>query len=178
MNKQANKTTVTALVPLLLFVIFTACILSVLLTGADVYQKLSNRDQVSFQHRTAVQYLTTRIRQSDTVQMLYVGNFEDTPLQTNPNAASCSGNTLFLREELGGRIFYTRIYCHDGYLRELFAEEGLNFSPATGEKILEINGLQFTLLDNLLHIDIEYADQTTESLVVYLRRGGEAAYEK
>ena len=178
MNKQINKTTVTSLVPLLLFVIFTACILSVLLTGADVYQKFSKRDQVSFQHRTTVQYLTTRIRQSDTSEMVCVGSFADGPVLLDQSDTVYSGDTLFLREELGGRIFYTRIYCHDGYLRELFAEAGLNFSPSSGEKILEINDLLFTLQDDLLYIDIKYADHTKETLVIYLRRGEEVFHEK
>ena len=173
MNKQVNKTTITSLVPLLLFVIFTTCILSVLLTGADVYQKLSKRDQASFQHRTTAQYLTTRIRQNDRIQMICVGNFEEDPSQLCQKDSACSGNTLFLQEDFGGRIFYTRIYCNGGFLRELFTESGLNFPPSTGEKILEINDLQFTLQDDLLHIDLEYADHTKETLVLYLRSGRE-----
>lgn len=170
MKKQIKKSNISSLAPLLLFVIFTTCILSVLLTGADVYQNFSKRDQSSFERRTTVQYLTTRIRQSDTEGMVFAGSFDEDPADTG-EASSQAGDTLFLREELGGRTFYTRIYCHDGYMYELFSESGLGFSPSTGQKILEVNSLHFTVQDGLIYIDIEYADRTAEALILHLRSG-------
>ncbi|MBQ7916224.1 MAG: DUF4860 domain-containing protein [Firmicutes bacterium] len=164
MRKQ--KSNISSLAPLLLFVIFTACILSVLLTGADVYQKFSERDQHTFQRRTTAQYLTTRLRQSDAVDMTFVGDF-------HAPSPQLSGNTLFIREELGGRTFYTRIYCHDGYLRELFAEAGVTFEPEDGQKILEVNDLSFTVKEDLILIEIEHADAAIETLILYNRNGEE-----
>lgn len=166
MKEQIKKSSISSLAPLLLFVIFTTCILSVLLTGADVYQKISERDQNSFQCRTTAQYITTRLRQSDAVGMSFVGDF-------HALAPEDSGNTLFICEELGGRTFYTRIYCHDGYLRELFAEASLSFSPEAGEKILAINDLTFRKQDDLLYIEIEHADATVETLILHIRSGKE-----
>jgi len=173
MNKQTNKSTISSLAPLILFLIFTTCILSVLLTGADVYQKFSKRDQVSFEHRTITQYLTTRIRQSDAAEMICVGSFENGPTLLTAENEQVSGDTLFLREDLGGRTFYTRIYCNEGYLRELFSQADLSLPSSAGEKILEINSLQFTMENRLLFIEIEYTDNTTETFVLYLRSGEE-----
>ena len=160
MRKQ--KSNISSLAPLLLFVVFTTCILSVLLTGADVYQKFSERDQYSFQRRTTAQYLTTRLRQSDAAGMAFIGDFYDLSPQV-------SGNTLFICEELGGRTFYTRIYCHNGYLRELFAEAGVTFEPEDGQKILEVNDLSFTAQEELILIEIEHADAVTETLILHNR---------
>ncbi len=157
MKEQNKKSNLTALAPLLLFVIFTTCILAVLLTGADVYKKISRRDQNSFQRRTAVQYLTTRLRQSDMAGAVFVEN-----------------DTLFLREELNGRTYYTRIYCQDGYLYELFSKEGLEISKKFGEPILALNALHFTLQGNILTIEIEHTDATTETLILNLRSKEEA----
>ena len=168
MNEQIKKTSVSSLAPLLLFVIFTTCILSVLLTGADVYQKITERDQNSFQCRTTAQYLTTRLRQNDAAGMSFVGDFYAL-------APEETGNTLFICEELAGRTFYTRIYCHDGYLRELFAEAGLTFLPEAGEKILKINNLTFRTQENLLYIEIEHIDTTVETLILHIRSGKEAS---
>ena len=151
MKEQNKKSNLTALAPLLLFVIFTTCILTVLLTGADIYKKISQRDQNSFQRRTAVQYLTTRLRQSDIDGAVFVEN-----------------NTLFLREELNGRTYYTRIYCRDGYLCELFSEEGVEIPPQFGTPILALNALHFTQQGNVLTIEIEHADTTTETLILNL----------
>ena len=88
MKKQ--KSNLTSLAPLLLFVIFTTCILAVLLTGADVYQKVSRRDRYSFQHRTTAQYLTTRLRQSDAADMTFVGDFyNDLEVFAHVGVAAC-----------------------------------------------------------------------------------------
>jgi hypothetical protein len=178
MNRQTNKTQISSLAPLLLFVVFTTCVLSVLLTGADVYQKVSNRDRTAFQHRTVAQYITTRIKQSDTADMIYVGNFNDNPglhsVSVDPTAASeITGDTLFLKEELGGRTFYTRIYCNEGYLRELFAQAGLEFAPAMGVQILELESLQFTMRGDLIYVQITYTDASTETLILHRHSGKE-----
>lgn len=171
MRKQTRKITINSLAPLLLFVIFTTCILAVLLTGADVYQALGNRNRTSFEHRTIAQYLTTRLRQSDAVGMPFVGDFYECSPQSD-------GNTFFIHEELNDRTFYTRIYCYNGYLYELFAEADGEFNPEDGEKILEINRLHFTLEESLLKIEIEYKNAVTETLILNIHSGKEYSYEK
>lgn len=161
MREKHNKSNLTALAPLLIFLIFTICILAVLLTGADIYKKISLRDQNSFQRRTTVQYLTTRIRQSDAEGMVFAGDF-------NSEAFGDTGDTLFLKEEINGRIFFTRVYCHEGYLYELFSEAGLETSKQYGEKILKVNALNFTIRGNLLYVEIIHADSETETLILQL----------
>ena len=63
MKEQNSKRSISSLAPFILFVILTTCLLSVLLTGADLYQNITKRDQISFDQRTLVQYITTKIRQ-------------------------------------------------------------------------------------------------------------------
>ena len=161
MKEKSKKSNLTALAPLLIFLIFTICILTVLLTGADIYKKISLRDQNSFQRRTTVQYLTTRLRQSDSEGMVFVGDF-------SAENMSDTGDTLFLKEEIKGRTFFTRIYCHEGYLCELFSEAGLETSKQYGEQILKVNDLHFMIRDNLLYVKITHADSETETLVLQL----------
>ena len=165
MKEKSKKSNLTALAPLLIFLIFTICILTVLLTGADIYKKISLRDQNSFQRRTTVQYLTTRIRQSDTEGMVFVGDF-------NAEDMGDTGDTLFLKEEINGRTFFTRIYCHEGYLYELFSEAGLETSKQYGEKILKVNALNFTIRGNLLYIEVTHADSEIETLILQLHSKG------
>ena len=162
----------SSLAPLLLFVVFTTCVLSVLLTGADTYKRISQRDQDSFQHRTVAQYLTTRIRQSDIRGMVMAGDFSTDPAS---DASSCQGDTLILQETIDGKVYYTRIYCHDGYLQELFSPAGIDFSPSAGDKILKADSLFFTKNQNLLTIYITYADASTETLLLHLRSGEEVS---
>ena len=64
MREQNTKLHMSALLPLVVFALFAVCVLSVLLTGANVYQRLTQRDRDSYQRRTGAQYLATRGRQA------------------------------------------------------------------------------------------------------------------
>ena len=145
-----------------LFAVFAACILFVLLTGADSYQTLTKRDQSSYDRRTAAQYITTKIRQNDIGGMVFVGDF-DTALP------DVQGNTLSLTEAAAGGEYCTRLYCHDGYIRELFAIPAGGFSPEDGEKILPAQSLSFSMENGFVTVELAYSDAVTEQFVLALR---------
>ena len=52
MREQNTKLHMSALLPLVVFALFAVCVLSVLLMGANVYQRLTQRDRDSYQRRT------------------------------------------------------------------------------------------------------------------------------
>ena len=87
-------------------------LLAVLLGGVRVYRGLAERGRESFQRRTAMEFLETRLRQADSAGGVWLGAFDGTE--------SREGDTLFLRETLEGEEYLTRVYCWDGQLRELF----------------------------------------------------------
>ena len=163
MKEQDKRISVCSLAPLLLFLVFTTCIVIVLLTGADTYQNFTTRDQSCYERRTIVQYLTTRIRQSDGTDRIFVEK-------------SGEGDTLFLCETLDGKTYHTRIYCHEGSLRELFCEEHITFAPIAGETILPCKNMQLDLSRDLLTILLTYPDDSSETLVLSLRSGKEYTY--
>lgn len=96
-----------------MFAAFLLSVWMILLTGADVVQSITARDQKSYSQRTVIQYLTTRVHRAD---------------QTGAVTVSDSG-TLIFREEIGGIYYETSVYCHDGYLREMFCESGYPLPP-------------------------------------------------
>lgn len=147
-----------------MFAVFAACVVMVLLFGAESYRGLSHRDRQSYQQRTAVQYLTTRIRQSDADGLVFVGDFDT----AQPNAA---GDTLFICEMLNGRTYYTRVYCHEGYLCELFAEASEAFEPGDGQRVLQAEGLQITQQGQVLTMKLTFADGETAVFRVTCRAG-------
>ncbi len=171
MNETIKKSNLSSLAPLLLFVVFTTCVLMVLLTGADVYQKFSKRDQASYDERTTIQYLTTRFRQSDSSEACFVGEF-------NRNSPQSEGDTFFFCEFFHGRTFYTRIYYHDGYLYELFSEKGIDLSPEDGEKIIAVNDIHFTVEDSLLTILVEHPNGKADTISLHMRSNKEVGNEK
>ncbi len=143
---------------LLLFALFAVGILSVLLGGARTYRGLTERDERSYENRTAVQYLATRVRQAESPQDVTLAPFGE-------------GDGLCLLQEIDGTVYATRVYCYDGWLRELFARHDVTFSPQDGEKVLPLSQLELSLEDGLLTATLHHTDGTSQPLVLHIGRG-------
>jgi hypothetical protein len=63
MKKNAITHNLDGLAALLLFAVFAASVMAVLLTGAKAYRGVTRRDQEAYNARTAVQYVAQRVRQ-------------------------------------------------------------------------------------------------------------------
>ena len=158
MNMKQKKHKTDALVVLLLFGVFAVCILSVLLTGADAYHRLAQRDQDSYDRRTAGQYLSTRVRQGDRLGAVAVGSFD-------------GADALIFTEEIDGERYETKVYCYDGYLRELFAAEGGDFVPEDGEKVLKAQALTVEQNGRTLTMELTGLTGEVQERTLYLRSG-------
>lgn len=126
-----------SLLVLMLFGIFAACILAVLLTGAKAYKRLTERGEQAFDSRTAQRYIEMRLHQADEKGRIYLGGFD------GKNGKVEDTSVLFLEESAEGRVYETRVYCFDGYICELFTEAGTEMEPEDGEKIIPAAGLSF-----------------------------------
>ena len=156
-----KKPHMEGLFALLLFGVFAACVLSVLLTGAGAYRRLTQRDQTAYSQRTCAQYLATKVRQAPDAQALSLETFGD-------------GDALVFTQDIGGERYTTRIYCCQGWLRELFSGDQAGMLPEDGEKVLQAGALEAELEDGLLSVTVTYenGDQTRLSLSL---RDGEGA---
>ncbi len=140
------------LVALLLFGMFAASVLVVLLTGADAYRRLTRRDEAAYDYRTCAQYVATRVRQADTAGSVAVTDF-------------CGEPALVLSEP-EDEGYATWVYFHDGWLMELYASITGSFAPEDGERMMEIGGLELSLESGLLTVTLEdtLGERTTLSL--------------
>lgn len=174
MNKEQSRVKMSSLMALMLFAVFAVCVLLVLLTGADVYKNLVERDEKSFDGRTAVSYLTTKVRQADRLGAVEVsvlgGAAEENSGQENGKIEA-----LKLSEEIEGETYITWIYCYDGYLRELFAAEDTILPPDAGEKVLKAEALSVQWRDGCLSVAVTAVDGTSQSLILGLRSGKEVS---
>ncbi len=157
MKQNSPKTKLTDLAALVVFGVFALCLLLLLLTGADVYGRLVDRGQSSHTRRTAVQYLATRVHQAEQPAVT-VEDF-------------CGLDALALGETINGRGYVTLVYCYEGWLWELFAAEGGDFSPEDGQRLTEAEKLSLKLEDGLLSGTLHFADGTSEEIFLYLRAG-------
>jgi len=161
MKNEQKQLKMGSLLALMVFGVFAACLLFLLLTGADVYQKMRQRDTATYESRTAVQYMTTRVRQADRAESITAEAFDGL-------------DALVLLEEIEGETYETKLYCYDGWLTELYAAAGSDLSPAAGEKILELKALELSLEDGLLQAKLTLPDGREEELSLQLRSGREA----
>ena len=155
---KQTESKITGLLTLVLLTVFALCILMVLLMGARGYEALVHRDGQTYARRTAAQYLATRVRQGDTLEGMAVVDFG-------------GHSTLVLRQEIEGDTYLTRIYCHEGFLRELFTAEGGSFSPEDGEKLLELQAISFAMQEDLLTACVTMTDGQVQTLCWHLRAG-------
>jgi len=151
---KEHRYQITDVLALLTLTVFALCVLLVLLTGASVYRDLVSREEASYTRRTALQYLTTRVRQAESVK---AGDFD-----------GCQA--LILEDTIDGETYTTRVYCHDGWLRELYSVAGAKLSPENGEALLEADSLTVSLDDRLLTVTL-----AEDRLQLYLPAGTEVA---
>lgn len=173
MKNRSVKVGSLGLLPLLSFVLLAACILTVLLAGAELYRRANERDEYEYHRRTAVQYVAMRVRQSCDEGAYYVGTFGD-------GTAAAEGDCLYYAEEISGKSYVTAVYCHGGSLRELFCDADAELPPSAGEVILPLEDLSFSISDGLLTASLDFGNGDTEQVVIALRpeagdRYGDAA---
>ena len=143
---------ITALLGLLVLGLFALCVAAVLLTGGKTYQTLTRRAELSHSRRTGVRYLTTRFHQAPEVSV------ED----------FCGLQALTIREEIGGKTYITRVYCHEGAIRELYSGVNAPVQPEDGERILDAEALAFSQEDGLLTVCIIHPDGTAQQILLAL----------
>lgn len=153
MRRRSVQSHTDGLAALLLFGIFAVCVLAVLLTGADAYRHLTQRDQAAYSRRTCVQYVATRVRQADRQGFISVVPFGQ-------------GEALVLRED---EVFETKLYCQDGWLMELYTYAGADMAPEDGTPLMEAAALSLALEDGLLTVEVTTSAGETDTLCLSLR---------
>lgn len=136
---KENRGKMTQILALLTLTAFALCLLLVLLMGASAYEALVDQAEAAYHRRTALQYVTTRVRQAESVK---IGVLED-----------CEA--LILAETLEDEVYTTHIYCHEGWLRELYAVPGAKLPPQAGEALLELKHFSLEQEGNLLRVMLE-----------------------
>lgn len=158
-NKQMRSLSTVA--ALMVLAVFAVGILAVLLGGVRAYTRLTERDQTAFERRSAVQYLATKVRQTSGSGAVSVAPFGD-------------GQALVIADVVDGDMYLTRIYCHDGWLMELYSAPG-DFALEDGEKLLPLKGMELALEGRLLTAVFTAEDGTTQTQKLWIRGTGEVS---
>ncbi len=141
---------------LLLFLVFTAAVLMVLISGASAYKNISVSVEEQFQERTCLNYISTKLRHYNAEGDIYIGEIGGVP-------------ALALRESVDGENFVTYIYLYDGSVRELYMQENVGLPPDAGDEIIEAENIEFSMpSDNIIRVECTGADGGTSELFISL----------
>lgn len=164
MKRQNIRHSMDGMLTLLLFGVFAVCVLAVLLTGAQAYRRIVERDQTAHSRRACIQYIATNVRQNDRIDGVWIEDFQ--------GIDALSFNTV--------PGYITRIYCYQGSLMELYAPEGVEMLPENGEKILDLKALHLDLKQGILTVTAEGEGGDVSRLSISLRSaaGGGGSHEE
>ncbi len=165
MKTKTKKIDISSVTPFVLFAFFAICVMVVLLLGAKLYRAQTQRDLIGYNQRTVSQYISTRLRQSDKYDSYFVADFND-------KLPKSDGNAFFFTETINGAEYYTCIYCHDGYLYELFAAKNDAWEIDAGERILQVKSVSFINEGKNIKVNITHTDDRLQTLIINLRCSG------
>ena len=132
-----KQNSISKVAALLMLAFFALSVLAVLLSGAKTYQSLTEKGTDDYARRTCLQFISTKLKQAPAE--ITIGQFGD-------------GDSLVFPQQVGSRLFVTRIYCYDGWLMELYSLDSPQFRPEDGEKILPLDSLSITRQEGLITV--------------------------
>jgi hypothetical protein len=156
-NGKGRNHSVDTIFVLSLFCVFAVSVLLVLIMGTKSYSAISDRTDDTYFRRTAISYITEKVRHNDKTQSVFISEF-------------CGLPALDLRNEYDGVSYSTYIYLYDGKVCELFCETGLDLPEDAGSSVIEGSALSFEKqADNLLKISYTDPKGLEGSILVSLK---------
>ena len=146
--------------------VHTVCVLAVICmfgisammlgsVGASDYKNIAERNLNSFELRTSLSYVKTKINQYDEVGRIAVEERDGVKM-------------LLLSEEVQGEIFDTAVYFNKGKLYEITGARGMKFKPDDGFAILSVDSFDISENNGLIKL-VTTDDGEIETLYVKLR---------
>ena len=160
MQQKQPKHIIDILFVIALFCLFALSAIFLISIGADIYGKTVNNMESNFDARTALAYVTEKIRQSDQKDQITIGKLDD-----------CQA--LIITSQSADSVYYTYLYEYDGQLKELMVREDVILGPEAGQNILEISDFQVQLINQqLISCIIETDNRQSYDLLISLHSGG------
>ncbi|MCL2703735.1 MAG: DUF4860 domain-containing protein [Defluviitaleaceae bacterium] len=130
MNKSVRKNRIETIFVLMVFCVFAASVLTVLMLGGSVYSNTAALSGEGYDERTCLSYIWSKVKNSDAAGNVFLDEIEGVTM-------------LAILEEVNGRMFRTLIYYYDGWLYELFSRAALFPGIESGQRIIKTEPLVF-----------------------------------
>ena len=115
---------------LVLYLTFAIFTLALTVTAASVYENISSGMEENHSVRTALSYISTKMRQADGVKIE-------------------NGQIIIAEDDCVSRIYY-----HDGSLTEYFGEANAEFETEYGDEIISADSFEAKEENGNIHIEI------------------------
>lgn len=160
-ERNRQKHIVDVMFPLILFFLFTFCVLSVLGLSVRFYQSTVERSQQNEGVRVAVSYVREVVRQNNRSGAVEIGELEGEPC-------------LRLSSQEG---YVTYIYLQDDMLKELYAAEDATVSRRDGQEIVPLAAFEMEYTEEGL-LKITCCTKEGSQEVLFISRLQEAEGEE
>ena len=157
-NKKEHTTWVMGVASVtMLFITFMLVCMVVITMGLKVYKKVVTDSNDNFELRTSLDYVKTKIRNSDTAGLTRVEEIDGV-------------GVLKIGEMIEGSWYDTIIYYYDGSLREQFCEKDAYFDLSMGMPSFDIADFRMQELEKgVITLTAVNNAGDTETLNVVLR---------
>lgn len=157
MKRQAHNHVIDMCFTLVLFCIFTAMAILVLIFGAGIYQANLEHAHANSESNAAISFVAEKIRLNDMTDSVSVGEVDGAP-------------ALLLSSYYKEEYYTTYIYEYEGNLMELFTQTENTPHLEMGRKVTPVTGFSAESIDeNLLLVTVSNPDGTTISRYLNLK---------
>lgn len=140
--------------PVVLFVVFALCALTVLLLAARIYQSTTETSSLNYTSRTGLSYINEKIHQNDVNGGVSIRDLNGTP-------------ALVMEQTYDTAVYCTYIYSYDGELKELFVKSDTPAELSSGKTILEVKSFSMEEAgENLLRFECVDKNDQESSIIV------------
>ena len=129
-EQTERKHVIDFLFPLALFFVLTATSVALVVLASGTYSRQVQDSEDSFVSRTALSYVTEKIHQADEYGAVYAGTFD-------------GQDAIVICQTYSEQTYMTYLYEYDGYLRELFIQDGVDAKASDGCRILASDSFSF-----------------------------------
>lgn len=152
-----RKHSMDSLFVLILLGLFILFLLILLLFSVKAYQASVNGTKENNGIRTAMSYVTTKVHQHDSPDLVFTRYVEDLP-------------ALCLKDTINGKEYVTYIYLDQQDLKELFVSSESTPSRQMGTTLCHLQSFQIDVLENEL-FHIQFTDPEHHFGELFLKPG-------
>lgn len=160
MEEKQQRHIIDVLFVLALFGIFALSAIFLITIGANIYGKTMNNMERNFDTRTALAYITEKVRQSDLENQIDIGELDGCP-------------ALIISSGTEESLYKTYLYEYQGTLKELMIKQDVLLGPSAGQDILSVSNFELSpVSDHLINCRITIDDEQSYDLFISVHAGG------